>query len=141
MLIDNRPNYRRMLGRALCAVLPPVLYRSIFVRYGRLHAKRWLQRNGVINLSVIAAKRFNYEVQSGPFVGMKYTHEAVVTRHSTPALLGVYERQLHPFLSRANLADIVIDIGSAEGYYAVGLARMTGKPVVTFDCNSSERKT
>jgi hypothetical protein len=36
--------------------------------------------------------------------------------------------------------DQIVDIGSAEGYFAVGLARLTGKPVVAFDVNGKERK-
>jgi hypothetical protein len=44
----------------------------------------------------------------------------------TPRLLGTYESELHPYLlqfARDGL-DCVIDVGCAEGYYAVGLARL-----------------
>jgi hypothetical protein len=36
-----------------------------------------------------------------PFSGMRYTRSAPLSRHATPALLGVYERQLYPFLETA----------------------------------------
>jgi len=64
-------------------------------------------------------------VHSGPFKGMDYvvpaTEGALVAR-----LLGTYEAELHPHLVAfaAEELDCVIDVGCAEGYYAVGLARM-----------------
>jgi hypothetical protein len=53
---------------------------------------------------------------------MKYVREA----HGSclpPKLLGCYERELHPVFEtyRAAPLDLVIDIGAAEGYYAVGV--------------------
>src|SRR5262249_2338225 len=64
-------------------------------------------------------------VLGGPFAGMEYlagTSEGALT----PRLLGVYESELHPHLEAFAAADLdcVIDVGCAEGYYAVGLARM-----------------
>lgn len=63
-------------------------------------------------------------VASGPFKGMHYgTRASEGTR--VARLLGVYEAPLHPVIEAiiAKSPDLVIDIGSAEGYYAVGLAR------------------
>jgi hypothetical protein len=62
-------------------------------------------------------------VLSGPFVGMKYFNE-VVWGPIEPKWLGTYEQELHPIVERilqTNYSNI-IDVGSAEGYYAVGLA-------------------
>jgi precorrin-6B methylase 2 len=64
-------------------------------------------------------------VIGGPFAGMTYTDEASEGA-LMPRLLGTYESELHPHLAafaKAGL-DCVIDVGCAEGYYAVGLARM-----------------
>jgi hypothetical protein len=65
----------------------------------------------------------NMTVQSGPFTGMK------LTDHWGPLaakLLGVYECELADVIENAAQAfpDVVINIGCAEGYYAVGLARL-----------------
>jgi precorrin-6B methylase 2 len=64
------------------------------------------------------------KVGDGPFKGMDYAVGATEGALA-PRLLGGYERELHPHLERliAQGLDVVIDIGSAEGYYAVGLAR------------------
>jgi precorrin-6B methylase 2 len=62
---------------------------------------------------------------SGPFAGMDYLTEAAEGA-LIPRLLGVYEAELHPYLAAfaASGLDCVIDVGCAEGYYAVGLARL-----------------
>ncbi|MBL8773253.1 MAG: methyltransferase [Phenylobacterium sp.] len=64
-------------------------------------------------------------IWSGPFVGMEYVDSATEGA-LMPRLLGTYESELHPHLASlaAEGLDGVIDVGCAEGYYAVGLARM-----------------
>ena len=65
------------------------------------------------------------EIHSGLFKGMDYL--GVATEGAlAPRLLGTYESELHAHLERfaAQGLDCVIDVGCAEGYYAVGLARL-----------------
>lgn len=65
-------------------------------------------------------------VQSGPFAGMILPED-----HSwgngdlTPKLLGTYEQELHPVIEQAieRRPEVVFNVGCAEGYYAIGLAR------------------
>ena len=64
-------------------------------------------------------------IWGGPFAGMEYVAQA--TEGTLIArLLGTYESELHPHLAAfaAEGLDCVVDVGCAEGYYAVGLARM-----------------
>lgn len=74
--------------------------------------------------------RHGVTVFQGPFAGMTYldqsTEGALVAR-----LLGCYEAELHPHLAAiaGEGLDCVIDVGCAEGYYAVGLARLL--PAIT----------
>jgi hypothetical protein len=65
------------------------------------------------------------EIWSGPFRGMHYLAKATEGA-VLPRLLGVYESELHAHLMAfaAEGLDCVIDVGCAEGYYAVGLARL-----------------
>jgi precorrin-6B methylase 2 len=67
----------------------------------------------------------------GPFAGMEYVSVAAEGA-LIPRLLGTYESELHPHLSAFADAglDLVVDVGCAEGYYAVGLARMMPGVVV-----------
>lgn len=64
-------------------------------------------------------------VQAGPFAGMRYI--AAGSEGSTAArLLGSYEAALHPIIQKITHSAYaqIIDVGCAEGYYAVGLARL-----------------
>jgi hypothetical protein len=132
---------KKQVANVLRNVLPIRAYLNLETRYTRRHAVRWLRQEGMQDLAVKVAEYFDYTVQDGPFRGMRYTRAAVLAHHATPNLLGTYESQLYPFLTEAALrSDLIIDIGAAEGYYAVGLARLTGKPVVAFDVNGSERQ-
>ncbi|WP_165837176.1 methyltransferase [Phenylobacterium hankyongense] len=64
-------------------------------------------------------------IYGGPFRGMQYV-SAATEGALIPRLLGTYESELHPYLAAFAAADLdcVVDVGCAEGYYAVGLARM-----------------
>src|SRR5687767_8100107 len=59
-------------------------------------------------------------IWNGPFKGMEYV-DAQTEGALIPRLLGTYECELHPHLERlaGEGLDCVIDVGCAEGYYAV----------------------
>ena len=64
-------------------------------------------------------------VWGGPFKGMDYVGDATEGALA-PRLLGTYESELHPHIAAFadESLDCVIDVGCAEGYYAVGFARL-----------------
>lgn len=61
-------------------------------------------------------------VRNGPFQGMKYPRAAAVGSKLFPKLLGSYESELHPVIRKLLDRDYsdIVDVGCAEGYYAVG---------------------
>ena len=74
-------------------------------------------------------------VQAGPFAGMRYL-PAASGSGLLPKIVGCYEMELHPAvadsISRAPVR--LINIGAAEGYYAVGYAlRIPRLEVHAFD--------
>jgi predicted O-methyltransferase YrrM len=79
-------------------------------------------------------------IHGGLFAGMDYvdhaTEGALMAR-----LLGSYESELHPHFERLSRdVDCIIDVGCAEGYYAVGLARRTpGATVYAYDIDPAAR--
>lgn len=80
-------------------------------------------------------------VLAGPFAGMIYSVKASEGAR-TARLLGVYEAALAPVIETIveRAYPLVIDVGSAEGYYAVGLARrMPGARVLARDDNPAAR--
>ena len=71
-------------------------------------------------------KHIGLKVQMGPFAGMEFLPN-VLEGCYIPKLLGTYEMELHPHWMRMRQRRkyrTIIDIGAAEGYYAVGLALM-----------------
>lgn len=108
--------------------------------YGRLQ-ERWtgykIER---IKHSFVA--RHGLVVQAGPFAGMRYVPHAAGSS-LLPKLIGSYEAELHGVLAEAVRADhrLIVDIGCAEGYYAVGLAlRLPRAQVHAFDIDPRARR-
>jgi hypothetical protein len=89
-----------------------------------------------------AAERFvevhGPQVRRGPFRGMRYAPDRVA---ATQKLLGAYERELYPWLERvlAGCPARFVDIGAADGYYAIGVARR-GIPVEAFEMSRIARR-
>jgi hypothetical protein len=80
---------------------------------------RW--RSNMLARTYIA--RQGASILHGPFAGMAYVDHPIEGA-LMPRLLGVYESELHPhFEAICPQVDCVVDVGCAEGYYAVGLAR------------------
>lgn len=66
-------------------------------------------------------------VQAGPFAGMILPARVCWGDGDTlPKLLGCYEAELHQWIAAvvATPPDLIVNVGAAEGYYAVGLARL-----------------
>jgi hypothetical protein len=81
-------------------------------------------------------------VMQGLFAGMTYL-TAASEGALVPRLLGTYESELHPHLLALAVEGVtdVIDVGCAEGYYAVGLARLIPQAVVhAHDIDAAARK-
>ncbi|HSQ32965.1 MAG TPA: FkbM family methyltransferase [Gemmatimonadaceae bacterium] len=77
-------------------------------------------------------------VRRGPFAGMTYPSRVTVGSTLYPKLLGSYERELQPCIDQAVARSYrtIVDIGAAEGYYAIGLARaIPGTRVFAFEAN------
>lgn len=82
------------------------------------------------------------EVKSGPFTGMKYVPESIGSALA-PKLLGTYEQDLAPILTEIkNLKPgLLVDIGAAEGYYAVGILFANIAPrVIAYEMEETGRK-
>jgi hypothetical protein len=97
------------------------------------------------------AHRFVYEygltVRAGPFAGLTFVERAVYSPHLadclTAKLLGCFERELHPAIERAvgSGYSTFVNVGAAEGYYAVGLAmRVPGARVYAFELDEDRRE-
>jgi hypothetical protein len=119
----------RAVHRGLARTLGPAYWalQSRFGVHARL-ARRFIRGHGLI-------------VSGGPFAGMRYTQRAAVGR-IVAKLVGSYESELHAPLEDLLRADPlrVVNIGSAEGYYAVGIARRAPRARVdAFEADPARR--
>ena len=81
--------------------------------------------------------RTDNRVRSGPFAGVRYVDDSVGSAY-IPKLLGIYESELTAqveIICRQK-PGLIVDIGAAEGYYAVGLAvRNPQAKIIAFEMN------
>ncbi len=82
-------------------------------------------------------RRYGFTVRAGPFAGLRYPRSTVLQMPSrVPHLAGTFEAELHPVIeaivkSRPNL---LINLGAADGYYAVGMGlRLPDAQVTAFE--------
>lgn len=81
-------------------------------------------------------------VKNGPFAGMRYPDFDSCGSTLYPKLLGSYENELNDVLKHILSQNYsrILDVGCAEGYYAVGLAlRLPKVKVVAFDIDARSR--
>jgi hypothetical protein len=127
-----------MLRRVASAVVPDAGKRAI----DRARAHRFLRRIGPINDEYV--RRHGLHVRRGPFAGMRYMPgQEHISGHLIAKLVGSYEHQIYPWLAEWIDADLqlVVDVGCAEGFYAVGLARaIPGVMVRAYDIYEPARR-
>jgi precorrin-6B methylase 2 len=82
-------------------------------------------------------------VANGPFKKLRYPSAQSVGSTLLPKLNGSYESELHPVLDEllGNGYTNIVDVGCAEGYYAIGFAmRLPHAEVHAFDTDSNARQ-
>lgn len=100
-------------------------------------------REGLTEASQRFVEKFGSSVLHGPFKGLVYPEMTVAQRNLIHKLLGSYEDELHPWMEELTIKDYrtVINVGSADGYYTVGLARAKPTtPVIAFDTDPWARR-
>jgi hypothetical protein len=125
MLLEMRRRVRRRIPKAYDQVVG---------------AKRWLL-DPYERLLCRIGRRTQWRVAGGPFAGMRYIRRNYGNRWA-PRLIGCYEEELHPELERALSHGVrnVVNIGSGDGYYAVGLAlRSPTVRVIAYDSLPEKR--
>ena len=88
-------------------------------------------------------KKTGNVVVSGPFLGMKYISNSTGSR-LLPKILGTYELELHRVIGEIckKSFDVIVDVGAAEGYYAVGMAyRNPNVRIVAFETEANGRNS
>jgi hypothetical protein len=81
-------------------------------------------------------------VRRGPFEGMTFIDQAVgKANHLSSKLIGSYEPDVANFLGeQAPEHELFVDLGSGEGFFCVGVARISPARVIGFELNRYERR-
>lgn len=111
-------------------------------RYAKVKALFYRSLFGCFDFCVqwVLRRRATWNIQAGPFQGMRWGAVANCSL-LTPKLLGTYEQELHGWIEQLPGYDLVIDIGAAEGWYAVGfLHRHLARKVVAFEMTEDGRE-
>ncbi|WP_375408670.1 hypothetical protein [uncultured Methylobacterium sp.] len=80
-------------------------------------------------------------VQDGPFGGLRLGRTIHWGHDMIAMLLGQYEQEVAAALFARDLEtySVFVDIGAANGYFAVGMALKAGLPVVAFEIDPASR--
>jgi hypothetical protein len=107
---------------------------------------RWRERRTLAIVGPAAAayvRVHGRRVKDGPLAELEYPPgQEHSSQYLVSKLVGTYERELHGVLGRwiADGVDLLVNVGCAEGFYAVGLARAIPRAsVIAFDSNPDER--
>ncbi len=110
-----------------------------------IRSRRLIERQsaalGLVDLARRIATHDGATVQRGPFAGLRLDLDALPV-HIAPKLLGTYEDELHEAVEVliARRPAQVLNVGCAEGYYAIGLARrLPDARVHAFDADPKAR--
>ena len=117
-------------------------------RYGARRSRhlraRFRRDVGVRALSRWYVARHGSLVRHGPFAGLRYPRgSARAVDHLVPKLLGSYELELQSAIASVLAAGLssFVDIGCADGYYAVGVALAAPHMVIhAFDLDPVARR-
>jgi hypothetical protein len=111
----------------------PTAYAALIAPISRARYRRFQLR--AKNVDERVARKFGCAVQTGPFAGMRYL-ERVTNGGVSSKVLGCYEAEIAHVVESVRHAgyETIIDVGCAEGYYAVGFALMAPESrVLAFD--------
>lgn len=132
---------KRAVKRTLVAVAPGVA--GPLLRYtAARHVAKLGERLGLPAVNRRVAELTGRRVAAGPFAGLTYIGSATGSTYG-PKLVGSYEREIHAWIDRAVRVGYAqfVDVGCAEGYYAVGFAcRSLTTSVSAFDTDPTARR-
>lgn len=107
-----------------------------------LYSKCCLDQESLCQLAQRASP--SWEIKAGPFEGMIYPVLAAAGSMLCPKILGTYESEIAEIFKDSdylNQFTSIVDIGCAEGYYAVGCGIKTTRPkILAYDTSAKARE-
>ena len=93
-------------------------------------------------LTQLVRTKTGQKVIEGPFKGLRYVSRSVGSVY-IPKLLGIYENELNPCVEAlcARRPSLIVDVGTAEGYFCLGLAvRNPQARLIGFEMDAAGRE-
>jgi hypothetical protein len=114
---------KNLIKTILSKLLPTSFYLGLEAAHNRRFIQKLERKHGYRDLNLKYEQQLGRTVLTGPFEGLQYT-KLTSERHITQRLLGCYESELHKAVNEClkKKYSEVLDVGCAEGYYAVGFA-------------------
>jgi hypothetical protein len=116
------PSIKKKIKGAALNAFPAIALKLFSIRSRRMIESQ-ARELGLDRLARDVSLATGSTIAAGPFAGMRLDYELFPV-HASPKFLGTYELELHSVIERAIQLDprYVLNIGCAEGFYAVGLA-------------------
>lgn len=130
------------IKRSIKRALPSPISASISANRWWSFLGKACKNTGMHEVCVKLISKNGDVVRWGPFAGLRLPPKATLASANSAALVGTYEMELHPWLQQLvpGKYERLLDIGAAEGYYAIGMALRTGSRVDAFDPASVARR-
>lgn len=130
---------KAFLQQLLLKVTPDLYYALKSLRFFRYCKERFEALQNRVFTALYSHQEIH--VLSGPFKGLKYFNH-IVWGSITPKWIGSYEEELHSIVEeiREKKYTHIINVGAAEGFYAVGLSRLCpDTQIVSYDVDPIAR--
>ncbi len=127
---------KKAIKSAALRAFPEVALKVFSIRSRRI-IETQVRRLGLDRVAREVSMATGGMVAAGPFAGMRLDYELLPV-HAAPKFLGTYEQELHGAIERTIRLGpkYVLNVGCAEGFYAVGLAiRLNNAEVFAADAD------
>jgi hypothetical protein len=122
------------------SIVSKLMFKAALKKVGSRRLYRYAAEARRADLVRLLRQRVGQRVLAGPFKDMLLPDgRSWGDGDFAPKLLGTYELELHPFLlaAAARAPQAIVNVGCAEGFYAVGLARLMPEvPMFAFDIDN-----
>ncbi|QFT76318.1 hypothetical protein [Erythrobacter sp. THAF29] len=134
--------FKELIKKVGMAVAPELTLELLSARSQKLIIEIE-ERTGMLAASHKFVAEHGRTVLRGPFQGLRYSERVARERNQVHRLVGSYENELYAWCEEIieRQYPVLLDIGTADGFYAVGFARrMPDTRIIGFDTDRWARE-
>jgi hypothetical protein len=126
------------------ATLPLCRLRGVSAAIQKLAYQRKRVHRRAIERRLRASGKYGDEVQRGPFAGLRYLPPEQYASCRFEKIIGAYEHEIHGLitdLAATGRYATIVNVGAAEGFYTVGLARLfPNAKIISYESTEAGRE-